>query len=174
MANRYRKQEAADIKLGDLDRDERRICIYSQKTGDTRTVFYQSSLDFLLDQWIDGGYRDAYSVAANSDYLFVTRRSEQFTFNSINKVVRKAADNAGIQKVLYEDASGNSRYRITTHALRHGFAVQCLKNEMNISTLSDLMGHENLETRKKYLQFTNDDLADAARRYGPGAQNLTD
>lgn len=169
-----RKQEISDTKLEDVDRDERRITVYTQKTGDERTVFYQPSLDLLLDQWIDGGYRDAYTVAEESPYLFVTRKSEQFKFNRVNEVVRQAADKAEIQEEMYEDANGNPRYRITAHALRHGFAVQSLKNDMPINVLSDLMGHENLETTKKYLQLVDDDLAEAARRFGAGSEELAE
>lgn len=166
-----RKHELAGIRLDDMDRDERSIHIRSQKTGDNRTVFYQPSLDVLLDQWIDGGYRDANATASDSPYLFLTNRSEQMRWNRITEMVRDAAFEAGIQEVTYEDNAGKSRHRITAHTLRHSFAVQCLKNGMDIRTLQELMGHESLETTKKYLQLSNDDIKKRVQQFGAGSED---
>lgn len=167
-----RKQETADIKLNNIDQEERSIQVYSQKTDDWRTVFYQPKLGFLLEQWLEGGYRSSYPTADDSPYLFVTQRSEQFKCNSITKIIRMAADDAGIQEVMYEDAAGKNRHRITAHTLRHGYAVQSLKNDMPLTVLSDLLGHENLETTKKYLQLVDDDNAAMARKFGAGSEQL--
>jgi integrase/recombinase XerD len=73
---------------------------------------------------------------------------------------------------MYEDAADNPRWKVTAHTLRHSFAVQSLKNGMDIRFLSKLMGHENLETTKKYLRVTNDDTKEMVRRYGAGTEEL--
>lgn len=71
---------------------------------------------------------------------------------------------------MYEDAAGNNRYRITAHALRHGYAVQSLKNDIPLTVLRDLLGHESVETTQKYLQLVDDDRAEMARKYGAGTK----
>lgn len=171
-----RAHELVNIRLDNIDREERAIEIYSEKTDDWRTVYYQPPLDFIMQQWIDGGYRDSYLPAKESPYLFVTLKSEKMTIKAVNQIVRRAAEKAGVQEVLYTDAAGNDRYRITTHAFRHGYAVQCLKNGMDIARLASLLGHfdengkPNIDTTEKYLRIVEDDLADAAQKYGAGSE----
>jgi site-specific recombinase XerD len=46
-----------------------------------------------------------------------------------------------------------------------------VKDGMDISFLKELMGHENLDTTKIYLKFTDDDLRDAVRKHGPRPQD---
>jgi integrase/recombinase XerD len=159
-----RAHECAGIKLDNIDRDERSIRIYSRKTDDWRSVYYMPSLDFLLDQWIDGGYRDAYGPAAESPYLFPSQRSEQVDYYTIGKIVRKAAEDADIQEIMYEDASGSPKYRVTPHAIRHGHAVHALQCGLDIRTIQKHLGHKNIDTTMKYLQILDDDVRESYHR----------
>lgn len=162
-----RKSELVNIELSHIDREERSIRVWSNKSKKTRTVFYQPSLDLLMDQWIDGGYRSSYTPAENSPYLFVTERSEKLSTDTINmKIVRPAADAAGIQEVMYQDQSGANRYRITPHALRHGHAVHALKSGIDLRTVQKALGHSNLDMTMKYLQLLDDDVKQGYRRFG--------
>jgi integrase/recombinase XerD len=164
-----RSKELRNIRIQDVDRDERSIRIEDAKSEKYRKVYYRD-LEPWLSQWLDHGYRDSMRSAADSNYLFLTNRAGKFNKDRPNKIVTKAADNADIQSVMYTDGQGGERKRITTHALRHGFARHCVKEGMDISYLKDLMGHENLETTKVYLKFTNQDRRDAVRVYGPSPE----
>lgn len=161
-----RREEVADIALNNLDRENREIQIRG-KNDKNRVVFYQPTLDTLLEIWLDGGYRQSYNWAEKSDHLFVTERSGRLNPHQINQVIVKAAKNADIQSKMYTDGNGQNRYKITAHSLRHGFAVQSLKNGMDIKTLADIMGHESLDTTKQYLRLITDDLRERYRKYGP-------
>lgn len=161
-----RRVEVADVTLDNLDREKREIQIRG-KNDKSRTVFYQPSLDTLLDLWIDGGYRSSYNWSERSEYLFVSERSDRLHPHRINQVVVKAAKNANVQSEMYTDGNGQARHKVTAHSLRHGFAVQSLKNGMDIKTLSDIMGHESLDTTQRYLQLITDDLRKRYRKYGP-------
>lgn len=168
-----RANEVTRVRLSDLsdwdeeeqefEPDERSIEIYAKKTHDRRTVYYQESLDFLLKEWLEGGYRAAYPTAGESEYLFVTRQREKIYDSHINRIVKDAAENAGIQEELYTDMNGHSRYLITAHTLRHGHAVYSLKCGIDIRTISKHMGHEHLEMTKRYLDLIDEDVRDAYR-----------
>jgi integrase/recombinase XerD len=162
-----RKSELVEIELSDLDRDDRSIEIWSPKTSEWRTVFYQPSLDLLMDQWLDGGYRNSYVPSDDSDYLFVSERVEKLSPHTVNRyIIKEAAENAGIQEVMYEDMSGNQRYRVTAHALRHGHGVYALKSGIDVRTVQKHLGHSKLEMTMRYLQLLDDDIKEGYRRFG--------
>jgi len=158
-----RRGELAKIKLDDVDREKREIRIRADKTDSWRTVYYQPSLDFLLNQWIEAGFRDSMYP---SEYLFPSDRSEHISDVRLNECIQKAADRAGIQEVLYEDASGSKRYRVTAHALRHGHGVEALKSGLDTKFIQEHMGHEKIETTEKYLRVIDEDVKQAYRRFG--------
>lgn len=159
--------ELVEIELDDIDRKERSINLWSPKTKDSRTVFYQPSLDLLMDQWLDGGYRSSYTYAAESDYVFVTRQSVQFRPENVNGMVMKAAEDAGIQEVMYRDQEGKKRHRITAHALRHGHAVHALRCDIDVRTVQKHLGHDKLDMTMKYLQLVEKDVQEKyQQRFG--------
>ncbi|MFB6236098.1 MAG: tyrosine-type recombinase/integrase [Halopenitus sp.] len=161
-----RGKELSDIQLEDLDRDSRSIHIYSTKTDSSRTVFYQPSLDFLLDKWLDGGYRDAHVPGDKSAYLFPGKEREKLGPRWIRGAVTTAAERAGIQEPLYEDAGGATRYRIGSHSLRHGHCVHALKSGINIRTIQKQAGHSSLEVTQKYLRIVDDDVKEEYKQFG--------
>lgn len=174
--------EVESIDVDDVDRDRREIDIWGEKVSQPRPVYYQPSLDPLLDRYIYGGVRASFLTAPDSDRLFVPNTHNQsrngesdtepyLSQYRINDIVKEAAENAGVQDVMYRDAAGKPRYRVTAHALRHSFAVQSVRNDMDVARLSELMGHDSIETTKIYLQFDNDDLREAVQKYGAGSQH---
>jgi integrase/recombinase XerD len=159
-----RRGEVRLVKVDNIDREARSIRIYAPKTDEYRTVFYQSDLDFLLDNWIDI-YREKYEPAKRSPYLFPSNRSEKISENAISEIVREAAREAGIQETLYTDAKGDPRYRVTAHTLRHGHAVHALKSGVNIRAVAEHMGHSDIETTMQYLQLVESDIREAYREW---------
>lgn len=153
-----RQSEASLIELNDIDRDERKIDIFAPKTGDWREVFFQPSLDIALEQYINRGYRDRFTSADSSSYLFVSRKSEKIAPGNINKIVRQAAENAGIQEVVGNDVNGEPRYRITSHAIRHGHAVHSLKSGIDIAFIKKHLGHSDISTTQQYLDLIDTDV----------------
>lgn len=62
--------------------------------------------------------------------------------------MKNAADNAGIQETLYEDEAGKNQYKVTSHTLRHSFAMHYLKNGGSLEGLSKLLAHSSVTTTK--------------------------
>lgn len=169
-----RRQELRDLKIENVDRDNRIIKVWSDKTEDGRKVTYNPNLDSLFDIWLT--QRRSYKHSS-SPYLFITDRSERMGHNTIGSVIRKAAWNAGIQEILYEDAKGHDRHLITPHTLRHSFAVWSVRRrdeadrKMDVRTLQKALGHDSLETSESYLQFAEDDYLEELKRCSPGGKN---
>lgn len=156
------------IRLTDIDREERSINIRADKTHLNRTVYHQPSLDFLLDQWIDI-YREGYAKA-DSGYLFPTNRSEHLNDHTFNRIIQDAAEDAGVQEHLFTDHGGKEHKKVTSHTLRHTGAVQSLRNGMDVRTLQKVLGHSKLDTTERYLDIATTDIRDMTRKYGPGTE----
>jgi integrase/recombinase XerD len=163
-----RRGEISETRLKDVDTDERSISVHATKTHLNRTVYYQPSLDTLMNRWVNVERKAL--ATSGSEYLFPTYKTEQIAPKQINRTVRKAADNAGIQEHVYTNAEGNEQMKITAHTLRHSFAVQSLKNGMDTRTLQKLLGHAKIETTERYLRLAKSDVRDAARKYGAGTE----
>jgi integrase/recombinase XerD len=82
------------------------------------------------------------------------------------KIVRPAAEEAGIQEVVYTDKNGGQRYRITAHALRHGHGVHALKSGIDVRTVQKHLDHAKLEMTMRYLQLIDSDVKEGYRRFG--------
>ena len=163
-----RRGELAETRLKDIDTDERAISVHATKTHLNRTVYYQPSLDTLMNRWVNVERKAL--TTAGSEYLFPTFKSEQIAPKHISTSVKKAADAAGLQSHVYTNAAGHEQMKVTAHVLRHSFAVQSLKNGMDTRTLQKLLGHAKIETTERYLRLAKSDVRDAARKYGAGTE----
>jgi len=176
-----RSGELVNIEIRDIDRDNREIRIDSLKsdnngTDNYRTVFYQPSLDSLLDIYLDGGYRDRSLYAEDSPYLFLTYQSEQLSSSRVGDMVTEAAENADIQNDMFEYSPGGEGNQtgysaVTPHVLRHTFAHHSLHEggeSVDLATLSKVMGHGSIQTTRKYLDAGRERRRNVIQRGGAG------
>ena len=165
-----RRGELVDVRIEDIDREEREIRIHAEKNHLNRSVYYLPRLDPLLDQWLDGGLRDSYITAADSPYLLCTLQTEQISGRTIGNIVRESAEAAGLNDEeggVYKDNKGTWRKEVTPHVLRASYAVACLKNGMDSRWLQEILGHAEITTTETYLRVIDKDVKEQARRHGP-------
>lgn len=164
-----RQTQLVNVTLDDVDLDDRRIDIWSNKSKKPYSVWYGPSLQPMMQQWLNVERRAlAPSVAERSEYLFPSSRTEQMRAKSINDhIVKPAAEDAGMQSRSYEDSIGRDRGKVTGHVLRHSFAVQFVRDGGDIRRLQQLMGHSDIETTEKYLRFKDDEIRKARAQHGP-------
>jgi integrase/recombinase XerD len=173
-----RASEAVSIKVDDINRDENQIEVENAKTKEisettTRNVYYSKRFDLLLTKWLSKGYRSGYMYTDTEDdeeHLLVTKQQPRMAVGRVNEIVKEVAEKAGIQLLddnLYKDAIGRDRKKITSHALRHSFAVHRVKNGCPIIYLQRMLGHSDIEQTRKYLKFRDDDVKEAYQKYSP-------
>lgn len=135
----------------DIDRGNREIQIRSDKTHRNRVVFYGETVATMMEIWLNGGERARFNPAETSPYLFITQQSEKIGTWTIQNVFREAAEAADLYgEPVYIDGADNPKYDIKPYSLRHGFAERMV-DEVDIETLRDVMGHENVKTTMKYV-----------------------
>ncbi len=82
---------------------------------------------------------------AGEQYVFESAPGRPYTPRAVQKMVRKAAEVAGLEGV-------------TPHTLRHSFATHLLEQGVNIRIIQELLGHANLQTTQVYTHVTLHEL----------------
>lgn len=149
-----RCSELVRIRINDIDRDDYKIEIADKKTTDFRPVWYPERLELLLAEWLDHGARNVIGPHGDSsNYLLLTHQSPQMRPSHVSRIVKEAAQNAGINEVLYVDEGGKRRWKVTGHTLRHSMAsYHANELDTKIHHLKEILGHEDLETTLKYVK----------------------
>lgn len=150
-----RVSEVTHIKLDNLNREQRTVEV-EIKGGDSHTAIWHEKLDGLLTQWLDYGYRESYPTAEDSEYLFVTNTTERLSASRLNEIINEAANNAGLQEVIYEDTLGRKRKKISAHTLRHSFAMHFLQEGGSFEALSNRLAHSSVTTTEIYGEVEDD------------------
>jgi len=81
-----------------------------------------------------------------NSFLFSGRNSTKLSVRSIQEIVKKAANKAGIKKNVHP------------HTLRHSYATHLIENGYDVATVQPLMGHNSAETTLGYVHMANPKL----------------
>ena len=90
-------------------------------------------------------------VLSDDRALFGSRDSNRISVTAVHRLVKK--------HIL---AAGLDPERFSAHKLRHTAATLMLKNGVDIRTVQEVLGHENLNTTQIYTHIANTGLKSAA------------
>lgn len=90
--------------------------------------------------------------AIDKNALFLSRRRTRISKAAVEKLVKKYLTKAGLDSTQY-----------SPHKLRHTAATLMLQNGVDVRTLQEVLGHENLNTTQIYTHVDNENLRAAAR-----------
>ena len=143
-----RHQELTDLLIGDVDVNTGAVVVRMGKGRKGRAVFIGAKTRRALLAY----HRHRESLD-NDKPLWVKGDGERLTKSGIRQVVRRAAERAGV------DEPG-------MHEFRRAFAINSLRNGMDVATLQRLLGHSSLEVVNRYLALVEDDLRAASVKFG--------
>lgn len=167
-----RSKEVVAIYEDDVSLEDQKITLKTAKQEGERekdrVVFFTRRTRNLLKEWIEKGGRKQYLSHEESPYLLIGTGTEKLNPRRPTEIVREHAEAAGVQaKQPVANAAGHQRQKVTAHCFRHSFAVLRVKRGMPIVYLSDLMGHQDIQQTRVYLEFRDDDLKEAYKKYRP-------
>ena len=139
-----RCMEARGVRLQDLDFDRKQLKVVQGKGKKDRYVPLSEHLIRGLKKYIEAEKPQDYlfngqplPTGAGGDF------DNRYSQRGVQWAVKQVAKAAGIIKEVH------------THTLRHSYATHLLEDGMDIMTLKDLLGHQNVETLNKYKEIQN-------------------
>ncbi|MBN1941389.1 MAG: tyrosine-type recombinase/integrase [Candidatus Diapherotrites archaeon] len=130
-----RVSEATKIQKEDLNFKERTARIRAGKGDKDRTVL-------LSKDWVQKFKKYLAKRKTKSQYVFAKKNGKPLSVDAIQRLVKKSAEKAGIQK------------HVTPHTLRHSHATHLLESGVNIRTIQELLGHSSLSTTQIYTHVS--------------------
>jgi site-specific recombinase XerD len=97
----------------------------------------------------------------SDERIFVNHRGEQMTRFGVRYILKKHLDKA---KATLPDLA---RKRLHPHSLRHSMAVALLKSGVDLTTISQWLGHASPNTTNKYASIDLDLKRKALARVKP-------
>lgn len=129
-----RVSELLNLKLGEVDLENRVILVKDGKGGRDRLVPISGKLMEILNQYL----RDRNRLSKQSIYFFPTLRGNGPTSHT------------GIKRVI-KDIKGATGINFSAHKLRHTFATLMLEGGCDLFSLQKMMGHSDIKTTTIYL-----------------------
>ena len=127
-----RISEASNLRQADIDMDRMRIHIRQSKYNKDRML--------PLSEKIKIGLKKYYAACRPRTYVFNGHDGHcNLSIRAIQHIFRETVRKTSIKK------------KVTTHTLRHSFATHLCEEGLDLLTIRDLLGHEDIVTTMVYL-----------------------
>ena len=141
-----RISELVSLNLQDVREEQLRVL---GKGNKERMIFLNGACRAALD---DRLAERSHQAAADPNALVLSRSHTRMTTACVHYMVKQRLKKAGLDASLY-----------SSHKLRHTAATLMLQNGVDVRTLQEVLGHENLNTTQIYTHVDNENLRSAAR-----------
>ena len=139
-----RVSELVNLKYSDLYPEDGYIRVLG-KGSKERLVPISERAIHELDNW--RAVRNLMTIKpGEEDYVFLNRRGAHLTRTMILIMIKRQAEEAGIQKT------------ISPHTLRHSFATALLEGGADLRVIQALLGHESIGTTDIYTHIDTSTL----------------
>lgn len=139
-----RVSELVNIKLSDIDYEERKIRILGKGSYE-RFVFYGDVAEDLLNKYINN-LRCKLLDGKTSDFLFLNKNGDKITTRGIAKI---------IDNIIHETSI---KTKVSPHTLRHTFATHLLDNGCDLRSVQEMLGHKNINSTEVYTHVSSERL----------------
>ena len=128
-----RVSECADVRLTDINWEQRSVHIRHGKGDKERTVYFNAEAEVTMRAYLN-------TRSDDTDALFVSAKSphQPLQSHALENIIQKVSKCAGIS--------------VYPHKLRHTFATASLRSGMALEKLQNLMGHSKPETTLIYAK----------------------
>ncbi len=136
-----RRSELVGLNISDVYEDRIRVV---GKGNKERIVYLGSSCRDAIDAYL---VQRRQIELSDNRALFGSRDKNRISISAVHRLVKKHLLEAGL------DASN-----LSAHKLRHTAATLMLQNGVDVKTVQEVLGHENLNTTQIYTHIENTEL----------------
>ena len=152
-----RRSELVGLNLSDVYEDRIRVV---GKGNKERFVYFGAACRKAIDAYLPERNK---KVLSDNRALFGSRDSNRISVSAVHRLVKKALLQAGL------DSS-----QFSAHKLRHTAATMMLSGGVDVKTVQEVLGHENLNTTQIYTHIENTELKIAAEANPLSKLDFTD
>lgn len=153
-ATGVRVSELVNIRLSNINIDERTIKILGKGSKERIVVFGNNTKEILTLYLSDGRNRLSKD---NNDYLFLNKDGNKISDRYVREIINDIIIKASISM------------HVSPHMLRHTFATSMLNNGADLVSVKDLLGHESLNTTSIYTHVSNEKIREIYNKAHPRA-----
>lgn len=140
-----RRSELVGLNLTDVYEDRIRVV---GKGNKERFVYFGSACRKAIDAYLPERHK---KVLTDNRALFGSRDNNRISVTAVHRLVKKALLQAGLDSTQF-----------SAHKLRHTAATMMLSGGVDVKTVQEVLGHENLNTTQIYTHIENTELKIAA------------
>jgi len=140
-----RRSELVGLDLTDVYEDRIRVV---GKGNKERFVYFGTSCRKAIDAYLPIRNK---LVLTDNRALFGSRNGNRISVDAVHALVKKALLQAGLDATQF-----------SSHKLRHTAATMMLSGGVDVKTVQEVLGHENLNTTQIYTHIENTELKIAA------------
>ena len=139
-----RRSELVGLNLTDVYDDRIRVV---GKGNKERIVYFGSACRKAIDAYLPERHK---KVLTDNRALFGSRNGNRISVDAVHALVKKALLQAGLDATQF-----------SAHKLRHTAATMMLSGGVDVKTVQEVLGHENLNTTQIYTHIENTELKGA-------------
>lgn len=140
-----RRSELVGLNLTDIYEDRIRVV---GKGNKERFVYFGTSCRKAIDAYLQERKE---KVLSDNRALFGSRDGNRISTSAVHRLVKKALLQAGLDATQF-----------SAHKLRHTAATMMLSGGVDVKTVQEVLGHENLNTTQIYTHIESTELKIAA------------
>jgi len=140
-----RRSELVGLNLTDVYEDRIRVV---GKGNKERFVYFGSSCRKAIDAYLPERNK---KFLSDNRALYGSRDNNRISVTAVHRLVKKALLQAGLDPDQF-----------SAHKLRHTAATMMLSGGVDVKTVQEVLGHENLNTTQIYTHIENTELKIAA------------
>lgn len=140
-----RRSELVGLNISDVYEDRIRVV---GKGNKERIVYFGSACHKAIEAYMEERNK---LVLTDNRALFGSRNGNRISVTAVHRLVEKALLKAGLDATQF-----------SAHKLRHTAATMMLSGGVDVKTVQEVLGHENLNTTQIYTHIENTELKLAA------------
>lgn len=152
-ASGARIAELARLKVVDIDFHDASVRLFGKGSKERIVPLYPVALE-TVRTYIEHG-RQALLGERRSDALFVSTRGRAMSADSLRRVFKQRAAQAGLDPQLHP------------HDMRHAFATDLVQGGADLRSVQEMLGHSSLSTTQIYTHLSLKHMKDVYKQAHP-------